>query len=93
MTTLVTGATGFVGINLVRNREVLRSNLTNSTEMYHVGGWRQGVPNALWLIAEGATPGMAVAGAVGILAGRLGLVHAAGSRRGVGKQRCHRPKR
>jgi hypothetical protein len=59
----------YVAMNLVRNRELLRSNLTNSTDMYRVGGWRSGVPNAVMLIGEGATPGMAVAGAVAAVGG------------------------
>jgi hypothetical protein len=54
----------YVAINLIRNRAVLRSNLTNSTDMYHVGGWRDGVPNALRLLGEGASPGLALAGVV-----------------------------
>ena len=58
----------YVAINLVRNRAVLRSNLTNSTEMYHVGGLREGIPNAIKLIGAGATPGFAMVGAVTILA-------------------------
>jgi hypothetical protein len=61
----------YVAINLVRNREVLKSNLTNSTDMYRVGGWRQGVPNALKLLAEGATPGLAMAGAVAAAGGLI----------------------
>jgi hypothetical protein len=57
----------YVFINLVRNREVLRSNLGNTTAMYHVSWW-SGIPNALRLIGEGASVGLAAAGALAILA-------------------------
>lgn len=57
----------YVPINLVRNRAVLRSNLGNSTDMYHVGGWASGIPRGARLIAEGASPGLAIAGAFAAL--------------------------
>src|SRR5262249_33994456 len=51
LTTLLGVATYFVTnpfvlINLFRDRALLRSNLTNSTDMYHVGGFASGIPNA-----------------------------------------------
>jgi hypothetical protein len=56
----------YVAINLFRNRAVLHSNLTNSTDMYRFGALSQSVPTALRLIGEGATPGLALAGALGL---------------------------
>jgi hypothetical protein len=72
----------YVAINLVGNRELLRSNLTNSTDMYRAGGWRSGVPNAVMLIGEGATPGMAVAGVAAVVGGMVLAVR----RRRVGSE-------
>jgi 4-amino-4-deoxy-L-arabinose transferase-like glycosyltransferase len=48
----------YVAINLLHNREVLRSNLGNSTEMYHFS--ISGVLNSVRWLIEGITPGVAV---------------------------------
>lgn len=58
----------YVAINAITNRAVLRSNLGNSADMYHVGGWGSGVVNAGGLIAEGASPVIAILGAAGVAA-------------------------
>jgi hypothetical protein len=59
----------FVLINLFKDRAVLRSNLTNSTDMYHVGGLSSGIPNAARLLFAGATPGLALAGLAAAVGG------------------------
>lgn len=58
----------YVAINLVRNRAVLRSNLGNTTNMYHVGGWIGGLQNGFSLLAEGASPGVLVGGIIALAA-------------------------
>jgi hypothetical protein len=57
----------YVAINLVRNRAVLRSNLGNSTAMYSTSGWTSTVPNAAKLLAEGASPGIALIGVMSLV--------------------------
>jgi hypothetical protein len=62
----------FVAINAVFNREMLRSNLGNSTDMYRIS--LGGVGNAFRLIVEGTSPIVVIAGVVGLvvlLAARL----------------------
>ena len=58
----------YVAINLISNRAVLRSNLGNTTNMYHVGGWIGGIQNAVALLAEGASPGVLLGGIIAIAA-------------------------
>ena len=53
----------FVLIHLLGHREILRSNVGNSTAMYHVSAG--GVRNALALIVEGASPVLVLVGAFG----------------------------
>jgi hypothetical protein len=55
----------FVVFNALFHPEVLRSNLTNSTNMYRIGVG--GAWNALSLIVEGASPVVVVAGIVGVV--------------------------
>ena len=62
----------YVAINLVRNRAVLRSNLGNTTNMYHVGGWIGGLQNGFSLLAEGASPGVLVGGWIALAAWVVG---------------------
>lgn len=62
----------YVAINLVRNRAVLRSNLGNTTNMYHVGGWIGGLQNGFSLLAEGASPGVLVGGWIALTAWVVG---------------------
>jgi hypothetical protein len=49
-------------------RETLHSNLHNSSAMYHVGRPLAGAINAAGLVAEGASPLLAIAGAIGAIA-------------------------
>jgi hypothetical protein len=49
-------------------RETLHSNLENSSAMYHVGRPLAGAINAAGLVAEGASPLLALAGAIGAIA-------------------------
>lgn len=56
----------FVLINSMFNRDVLLSNLGNSTAMYATSSG--GIANAISLLAEGASPVMLVAGVVGVVA-------------------------
>ncbi len=73
---LVYAATNpYVVINALWHREILRSNLGNSTAMYQVGPWPEAMGNAIRLIAAGASPiviaaGVAGAAAIGIIAVR-----------------------
>lgn len=46
----------YVPLNLIRNPQVLRSNLGTSTAMYHATAGN-GLSNAIRLLAEGASPG------------------------------------
>jgi hypothetical protein len=55
----------YVAINLLHNREVLRSNLGNSTDMYALT-WG-GLPNAARWLMEGTSIGAAVVGAFVLL--------------------------
>ena len=62
----------YVAINALIDRELLRSNLGNSTEMYRVR--LGGIGNALALIVEGASPLVVIGGVVGgavLLAARV----------------------
>ena len=58
----------YVPINLVRNREVLRSNFINSATFYRAQWTGAGLPNALLLIGEGASFVLAAGGLVAMLA-------------------------
>ncbi|MCG3129593.1 MAG: hypothetical protein FLDDKLPJ_00327 [Phycisphaerae bacterium] len=55
----------YVAINVVRNREVLRSNFGNSLDMYEVSRVFEGLVRVGELTAEGATTGVALAGLAG----------------------------
>jgi len=55
----------YIVINLFINREVLRSNFGNSLAMYEMTRLVEGLFNAAWLVAEGASPVLAGAGLVG----------------------------
>jgi len=55
----------YIAINLICNREVLRSNLGNSAAMYHAAASGSALTNATLLIANGAGVLTALAGAVG----------------------------
>lgn len=55
----------YVAINLVRNRDVLRSNFGNSLDMYEVSRVFEGLVRVGELTAEGATVGVALAGLAG----------------------------
>ena len=54
----------FVAINAISNREMLRSNLTNSTDMYRINVG--GVSDALRLLVDGASPIVVIGGVVGL---------------------------
>jgi len=54
----------FVAINAVADRELLRSNFGNSTDMYRIS--LGGVGNALRLIIEGASPVVVIGGVIGL---------------------------
>jgi hypothetical protein len=69
----------FVVINLAVHRDLLRSNLGNSTAMYAMS--LGGVRNAIALIAEGASPIVMVAG----LVGGVTLAYLGQRRRAVGE--------
>ncbi|HZK79497.1 MAG TPA: glycosyltransferase family 39 protein [Humisphaera sp.] len=58
----------YVVINLLRHRELLESNLGNSKAMYHPELTRSGVMNAVYLTEAGASPMLAMIGAIGALA-------------------------
>ena len=49
-------------------RETVRSNLGNSSAMYHMGRPLAGVANAASLVAEGTSPLLAIAGGIGAIA-------------------------
>ncbi|HSW46996.1 MAG TPA: glycosyltransferase family 39 protein [Phycisphaerae bacterium] len=57
----------YIPVNLLTNREVLRSNFGNSLAMYEVSRLGEGFANAAWLVAEGTSPILAVVGAGGAL--------------------------
>src|SRR5262245_10000122 len=50
----------YVVINGLTNRAALLSNLRNSTAMYTAGRWNEGMGNAIYLLAEAASPVVAV---------------------------------
>ena len=54
----------YVAINAAVDRELLRSNLGNSTDMYRIS--LGGVGNALRLIIEGASPVVVIGGVIGL---------------------------
>ncbi len=56
----------YVAINLICNREVLRSNLGTSAAMYHTGLSLSSLRNAALLIANGAGALTALGGAIGM---------------------------
>jgi hypothetical protein len=58
----------YVLINLLTNREVIRSNLMNTREMFHVGPIGDALGNAVFLIREGASLILAAVGGLGALA-------------------------
>jgi hypothetical protein len=58
----------YVLVNLFRNRELLWNNLRNTRAMFHVGPMPEAVSNALWLIGEGTSAVLALAGLAGIVA-------------------------
>ena len=72
----------YVAINAVTHREVLRSNLGTTKAMYHAAGPADGLANAAWLVAEGATSAVAVLGVAAMLLAAVALVR----RRGVGRR-------
>jgi hypothetical protein len=61
-------ANPYIPINYFRNRAVLRSNLGNSSAMYHMQFTASGLCNALKLIAVGTAPLLAIAGVIGAIA-------------------------
>ncbi len=58
----------YVFINLLRNRELIRQNLANTRAMFHIGPAGETTANALWLIGEGTSIVLALAGLAGIIA-------------------------
>jgi hypothetical protein len=58
----------YIPINLIHNRQVLRSNFGNSRAFYHAALTLGGICNALRLIAVGTAPLLAVAGLIGAIA-------------------------
>lgn len=58
----------YVPINLFRNLDLIRNNLANTRAMFHVGPLTESLPNALFLIGEGTSIGLALAGLAGIIA-------------------------
>lgn len=59
----------YVAINTISNREVLRSNLGNSTAMYEIGRVGEGLIRVAELTVEGATLPVTVLGIVGLACG------------------------
>ena len=59
----------YVGINAVVNREVLQSNLSNSTAMYEIGRVGEGLVRVAELTLEGATLPIVVFGVIGMAVG------------------------
>lgn len=57
----------YVGYHLLFSRDVLRSNLGNSSAMYHVGHFGGGIVNAVRLIAAGASIPLAIFGLIGAI--------------------------
>jgi hypothetical protein len=57
----------YVLIHLVRDREILRSNLANSSAMYHAGDVREGLMNSLLLLREGASLPLLLAGSLAMV--------------------------
>lgn len=64
----------YIVINLLVNREVLRSNFGNSLAMYAIGRWPEGVVNAARLVADGASLTLAIVGALALAVGVVMLV-------------------
>ncbi|MGQ9649145.1 MAG: glycosyltransferase family 39 protein [Phycisphaerae bacterium] len=58
----------YVLINLIRNRELLWTNLANTRAMFHVGPPFESLLNSLYLIGEGASAILALAGLAGLVA-------------------------
>jgi len=54
----------FVPINLLTNQAALQSNLGNTSAMYEAGRWGEGMTTAGLLVSLGATPVIAIGGAV-----------------------------
>ena len=59
----------YVAINAVVNREVLQSNLSNSTAMYEVGRFGEGLVRVIELTVEGVTLPVAAIGVIGLVFG------------------------
>ena len=59
----------YVAINAVVNREVLQSNLSNSTAMYEVGRFGEGLVRVIELTVEGVTLPVAAIGVIGLVLG------------------------
>jgi hypothetical protein len=57
----------YVAINLLTNRAVLRSNFSNTAAMYELGRAGEGLLNAMKLVREGTSLGIAVAGALALV--------------------------
>ncbi|MDM8008696.1 MAG: glycosyltransferase family 39 protein [Phycisphaerae bacterium] len=58
----------YVLVNLFRNRELISSNLANTRAMFHFGPPVESVLNALYLIGEGTSAILALAGLAGLIA-------------------------
>ncbi len=58
----------YVLVNLLVNRDLLRSNLANTRAMFRLGPWQEALPNALRQVGEGTSIVLAVVGAVGAIA-------------------------
>ena len=78
----------YVWLNLLFNRAVLRSNLGNTAAMYHASLSPQSIWNGMRLIAAGAGPLVAMAGALGTIALATRAAKMFGSREGVETRRC-----
>lgn len=55
----------YVWINAIWHPELLRSNLSNSTAMYNVGRWGEGLLDATRMLLLGTSPVLGVAGMIG----------------------------
>lgn len=61
-------ANPYVAINLVSHREILRSNFGNTAAMYQFGRLDDGLLVALKLVREGTSLGLAISGAIALIA-------------------------
>ncbi len=78
----------YVGINLLFHREIIESNIGNSTAMYSAGRWWEGILDGGRFLAEGLSPVLMTAGIVG---GMSLLFHS--SRRRTARQEDDEPRR